>query len=40
MKLEVIPEPDLEFAKDTYICPRMGIALFDSLRFTTGVETR
>ena len=29
MKLEVIPEPDLEFAKDTYICPRMGIALFD-----------
>ncbi len=29
MKLETIPEPDLEFAKDTYICPRIGIASFD-----------
>jgi hypothetical protein len=29
MKLEIIPEPDLEFAKDIYPCPKMGIALFD-----------
>jgi hypothetical protein len=29
MKLETIPEPDLEFAKDRYICPRIGIASFD-----------
>lgn len=29
MKLETIPEPDLEFAKDRYVCPRMGIASFD-----------
>lgn len=29
MRLETIPEPDLEFAKDRYICPRIGIASFD-----------
>lgn len=29
MKLETIPEPELEFAKARYICPRYGIALFD-----------
>ena len=29
MKLEVIPEPDLEFARDIYPCPRIGIASFD-----------
>lgn len=29
MKLETIPEPELEFARDSYICPRIGIASFD-----------
>ena len=29
MKLQVLPEPDLEFAKDRYPCPRIGIASFD-----------
>lgn len=29
MKLQVLSEPDLEFAKDTYPCPRIGIASFD-----------
>lgn len=29
MKLETIPEPELEFARDHFICPRVGIASFD-----------
>jgi hypothetical protein len=29
MKLQVLQEPELEFAKDKYICPRIGIASFD-----------
>lgn len=29
MNLEVIPEPELEFARDRFICPRIGIASFD-----------
>src|SRR6185369_12764596 len=29
MLLETLKEPDLEFARDTYICPRIGIASFD-----------
>jgi hypothetical protein len=29
MLLKTIPEPDLEFARDRYICPRVGIASFD-----------
>ncbi len=29
MRLETIPEPQLEFARDFDICPRMGIASFD-----------
>lgn len=29
MKLQVIPEPELEFARDRDVCPRFGIASFD-----------
>lgn len=29
MKLQNLQEPDLEFAKDRYVCPRIGIASFD-----------
>lgn len=29
MKLQVLPEPDLEFARGVYPCPRIGIASFD-----------
>jgi hypothetical protein len=38
MYLEQIPEPDLEFAKDRYICPRTGIASFDV--FDSTLEIR
>src|SRR5262245_38207644 len=29
MKLKTIPEPDLEFARNKYPCPKIGIASFD-----------
>src|ERR1044072_6905197 len=29
MLLETLLEPELEFARDTYLCPRIGIASFD-----------